>query len=243
MGDYHKTAPMETFIAAHTDRHPTELAYLCGARLVTSTETEEGRRWAESRIKAITGGDPIAARFMRQDIFEFDPQFKLLIAGNHKPGLRSVDEAIRRRLHLIPFTVTIPEDERDETLPDRLKAEWGGILAWMIDGAVEWGLQSLMPPEAVRNATTEYLDAEDALARWIEECCAEDQSCTSTTASLFESWKSWCDRTGEYAGSMKRFSQNLEARGYDRWKDPRSRRKGFRGIQAIRDTSNNGAQQ
>ncbi len=108
MGDYHRTAPIETFTATHVDRHPTDLAMLRGARLVTATETEEGRRWAESRIKTLTGGDPVSARFMRQDFFEYTPAFKLVIAGNHKPGLRSVDEAIRRRFHLIPFGVTIP---------------------------------------------------------------------------------------------------------------------------------------
>src|SRR6185437_4865978 len=113
-------------------------AALRGARLVTATETEEGRRWAESRIKTLTGGDKIAARFMRQDFFEFLPQFKLVIAGNHKPGLRSVNEAIRRRFNLIPFTVTIPADERDEMLSDRLREEWPGILAWMVEGCVDW---------------------------------------------------------------------------------------------------------
>src|SRR5262249_42358551 len=108
LGDYHETAPIETFTASPFDRHPCDLADLHGARLVTATETEEGRRWAESRIKALTGGDRIKARFMRQDFFEYIPQFTLIIMGNHKPGLRSVDEAIRRRFHLIPFTVTIP---------------------------------------------------------------------------------------------------------------------------------------
>jgi putative DNA primase/helicase len=84
--DYHRTAPIETFTAATGERHPTDLAGLRGARLVTAIETEEGRRWAESKIKALTGGDRIAARFMRQDFFEYTPQFKLMIAGNHKPG-------------------------------------------------------------------------------------------------------------------------------------------------------------
>jgi putative DNA primase/helicase len=126
-GDYHKTSPIETFTASNSDRHPTDLAGLRGARLVTSVETEEGRRWAESKIKSLTGGDRIAARFMRQDFFEFTPTFKLVVAGNHKPGLRSVDEAIRRRFHLVPFTVTIPVDERDEKLGETLKAELPGI--------------------------------------------------------------------------------------------------------------------
>ena len=94
LGDYHRMAPIETFTATIGDQHPTNLAGLRGARLVTAVETEEGRRWAESRIKQLTGGDKVAARFMRQDFFEFTPQFKLIIVGNHKPGLRSVDEAI-----------------------------------------------------------------------------------------------------------------------------------------------------
>jgi putative DNA primase/helicase len=86
------------------------LARLLGARLATAVETEEGRRWAESKIKSLTGGDRSSARFMRQDYFELVPQFKLVVAGNHRPGLRSVDEAIRRRFRLVPFTVTIPVD-------------------------------------------------------------------------------------------------------------------------------------
>jgi putative DNA primase/helicase len=110
LAEYQKTAPIETFIETHNDKHPTDLAGLRGARTVTAVETEQGRRWAESKIKTMTGGDPVSARFMRQDFFEFTPQFKLIIAGNHKPTLRSVDEAIKRRFNLIPFTVTIPED-------------------------------------------------------------------------------------------------------------------------------------
>ena len=108
LGDYHVSAPVETFVASNQERHPTDLAGLRGARLVTAVETEEGRRWAEAKIKTLTGGDRVRARFMRQDFFEFVPQFKLWIAGNHKPHLRSVDEAIRRRFHLLPFMVTIP---------------------------------------------------------------------------------------------------------------------------------------
>jgi len=146
--DYHATTPIEAFTVSTTDRHPTDLARLRGARLVTAVETEEGRRWAESRVKALTGGDRIAARFMRQDFFEFTPQFKLLIAGNHKPGLRSVDEAIRRRFHLVPFAVTIPAAERDLRLSEKLRAEWPGILKWMIAGCLDWqrdGLQAQTP--------------------------------------------------------------------------------------------------
>ena len=214
-GDYHVTASMEVFTESRTDRHPTELANLRGARLVTATETEDGRRWAESRIKALTGGDRVAARFMRQDFFEFAPQFKLFIGGNHKPGLRSVDEAIRRRLHLIPFNITIPEAERDERLPEKLRAEWSGILAWAIRGAVEWASHGLQPPPIVRAATDEYLAAEDGLAIWLDERCDEERNAQETTADLFASWKRWAEQAGEYIGSKKRFTQNLASRGFE----------------------------
>ena len=171
LGDYHRTAPIETFTASSFSQHPTDLASLRGARFVTANETEEGRRWAEAKLKVLTGGDKIAARFMRQDFFEYVPQFKLMLAGNHKPGLRSVDEAIRRRLHLIPFMVTIPPKERDPQLGERLKAEWPGILAWMIEGCLQWQRKGLAPPAAVTKATNEYLEAEDTVSAWIDEAC------------------------------------------------------------------------
>jgi putative DNA primase/helicase len=213
MGDYHKTSPIETFTASSNERHPTDLAGLRGSRLVTAVETEEGRRWAESKIKSLTGGDRIAARFMRQDFFEFVPTFKLIIAGNHRPGLRSVDEAIRRRFNLVPFTTTIPPAERDETLADQLRAEWPGILAWAIEGCLEWQERGLAPPAVVQAATEAYLQAEDALGAWIEESGERDPDAWESSAVLFRSWKAWADRAGEHAGTLKKFSQRLEDRG------------------------------
>jgi putative DNA primase/helicase len=213
LGDYHRTAAIETFTASNQDRHPTDLAGLRGARLVTATETEEGRRWAESKIKVLTGGDPISARFMRQDFFEFLPQFKLIIAGNHKPGLRSVNEAIRRRLNLVPFTVTIPPEERDKELIEKLKGEWPGILRWMIEGCLEWQMRGLDPPKAVTKATEAYLEAEDAMGAWIEESCEKDSGAWTKTTVLFESWRSWATEAQEWVGSTKRFAQALEDRG------------------------------
>src|SRR5205823_6120201 len=126
-GDYATSAPMATFLATRGERHPTDVAGLRGARLVAAQEVERGRHWAEAKIKALTGGDRVSARFMRQDFFEFAPQFKLVLAGNHKAVLRTVDEAIRRRINLIPITVTIPPAERDKDLSEKLKAEWPGI--------------------------------------------------------------------------------------------------------------------
>jgi putative DNA primase/helicase len=170
-GTYAAVAPMTTFMASHTDQHPTDLAMLRGVRLVVAQETEIGRYWAEARIKSITGGDPITARFMRADFFTYTPQFKLIIVGNHKPALRNIDEAIRRRIHLVPFTVTIPPAERDKNLFDKLKTEWPGILQWAVEGSLAWRKAGLAPPHAVTAATDEYLAEEDAVARWIDECC------------------------------------------------------------------------
>lgn len=214
LGEYHRTAPIETFTATNADRHPTDLAGLRGSRLVSATETEEGRRWAKSRIKQLTGGDSVSARFMRQDFFEYRPAFKLIIAGNHKPSLRSVDEAIRRRFHLIPFAVTIPPAKRDGDLTEKLKAEWPGILAWLIEGALEWRMKGLKPPKAVLDATSAYLEAEDALAAWIDDKCERDPSAWEPSTRLFASWTSWAERAGEQPGTMRRFAQTLESRGF-----------------------------
>ncbi len=232
IGDYHRVAPIETFTASSVERHPTELAGLRGARLVTATETEEGRRWAESRIKALTGGEIISVRFMRQDFFEFAPTFKLIIAGNHKPGLRAVDEAIRRRFHLVPFSVTIPPEERDDTLPETLVREWPGILGWMVEGCTAWQREGLNPPEAVRVATAAYLENEDAVGAWLDECCVLNPNAWGGKTELFHSWKTWADRAGEFAGQAKRFWQALEARGFQPHRTMHG--KGFYGLR-IRD--------
>jgi putative DNA primase/helicase len=231
LGDYHKTAPIETFTASNVDRHPTDLAMLRGARLVTATETEEGRQWAESRIRSLTGGDRVSARFMRQDFFEFTPQFKLFIAGNHRPGLRSVDEAIRRRFHLIPFAVTIPAEERDGELTEKLKAEWPSILAWIVKGCLEWQREGLAAPGAVTAATAEYLNSEDAIAAWIDERCERDVNAWSSSSALFASWASWATKAGEALGSQRKFSQKLAERPKDKFhKRDTMIGKGFDGI-------------
>ncbi len=217
LGDYHRTAAMETFTVSNNDRHPTELAGLRGARLVSSNETERARQWAESRIKTLTGGDRVAARFMRQDFFEFQPQMKLFIFGNHKPGLTSVDEAIRRRLHLIPFTVTIPTEERDKDLPERLREEWSGILAWMVEGCLVWQRDGLNPPAAVREATAAYLENEDLFVQWLAEACEVDVGNShkwEPIGVLYESWRASAEKAGEKAGSKKAFSETMQGRGF-----------------------------
>ena len=230
LGDYAVVAPIEAFMATRSDRHPTDLAGLFGARLVTASEIEEGRRWAESRIKMLSGGDTISARFMRQDFFSFSPTFKLIVAGNHRPGIRNVNAALRRRLHVIPFSESVPEGDRDRKLAAKLKDEWPGILRWAIEGCLAWHSDGLDAPPAVNSAVEDYFAAEDVVGRWMEERCNLDQELKCTTAKLFANWKAWAEQAGEYPGSTKRFSGVLQERGFLRWREPSTGRMGFRGI-------------
>jgi putative DNA primase/helicase len=205
---------METFTESRNDRHPTELAMLRGARLVIAQETEEGRAWAESRLKSLTGGDRIQARFMHQDFFEFTPLFKLLIAGNHKPRLRNVDTAMRRRLHLLPFTQRFTGTKRDRDLGDKLKAEANGIMRWVIDGARRYLELGLAPPVVVREATDEYFAAEDLFDQWLAQCCERDRSYTESASRLFKSWQGFAEAANERAGRSNQFAEKLEAAGF-----------------------------
>jgi putative DNA primase/helicase len=238
MGDYYSAASVETFTVTMGDRHPADLAALRGARLVIASETEEGRHWAESRIKQLTGGDPISARFMRQDWFTYFPQFKLLFLGNHKPGLRAVNVAIRRRLNLIPFEVVIPEAQRDKDLADKLRKEWPGILAWMIQGCLAWQREGLAAPASVTAATDRYLEAEDALGAWIEDCCERNPNSHTSTHELYESWKVWAIRSGYHERNEKWLTGKLDDAGFraERVWFPKLKRKvrGYWGLQVAR---------
>lgn len=217
LGSYATVGTTEMFLATHTDRHPTELAKLMGARLVTAIETEIGRRWDETKLKMLTGGDTITARYMHQDFFDYDPQFKLLIAGNHKPGLRGVDEAIRRRLHLVPFVVTIPDEEQDAELSHKLEAEWPQILAWAIHGCLMWQRETtLIMPTAVLQSTADYLEDEDILEEWLDEMCVRHPSYSAMVKDLYDEWKSWAGSRNEFVGSCKAFSQALQDKGFKR---------------------------
>ena len=229
LGDYATTASMDTFVETRGDRHPTDLAGLRGARFVTAIETEQGRRLNESKVKAITGGDKISARFMRQDFFEFFPQFKPVIVGNHKPAIRNIDEAMKRRMHMIPFTVTIPPERRDGRLTEKLLAERDGILAWAVLGCLAWQREGLNPPLCVQDATEEYFESEDALGRWLDERCVRTANAKSLTSELFTDWKQWAEASGEFIGSQRRFSDLLITRGLEKWRNSMGVR-GFQGV-------------
>lgn len=224
-GDYAAVADMNTFLANRFDRHPADLAKLHGARLVIAQETQEGRHWDEPKVKALTGGDKITARFMRQDFFEFEPTFKIFIVSNHKPRLHSVDEAMRRRLLLVPFTVEIPADERDKDFPQKLEPEWPAILRWCLDGCLDWQRKGLAPPAIVQAATENYFKDQDSLQQWLDDCtCDGGDFAFTRTADLFASWKTWCEERNLKPGSEQRLSEALTGRGVVKTRDSQDRR-------------------
>ncbi len=223
LGDYAATAPLDTFTSAHGDRHPTDLAGLATARAVFVTETERGRPWAESRIKAITGGDTLRVRFLYRDFFEIRPTFKIFVAGNTRPRLVGVGEAMRRRLHLIPFDVTIPAANRDKTLLDQLHRERDGIFHWMLQGCKAWQDDGLQPPPCILEAADEYFRDEDLVTQWIEECCVSDASARAASSQLYKSWAEWADARGFARGSQRSLGEDLRVRGFSPYRTGRER--------------------
>lgn len=216
MADYAVTAAMDTFTASRGDKHPTDLAMLRGPRFVTASETEDGKAWAESRIKQMTGGDPITARFMHRDFFTFRPAFKLFIIGNHRPTLRNVDEAARRRFNIIPFDYrpTVP----DLTLEEKLKTEWPAILRWMIDGALDWQSNRLVRPTSVTSATETYFNDQDVFGQWLDEECEVEVGNPhkwEPSLVLFKSWSGYAERSNEHVGNRKAFAEALRRRGFE----------------------------
>jgi putative DNA primase/helicase len=238
LGDYHEAADMELFVVTHGEKHPTDLASLRGARLVTAVETDEGKRWAEAKLCQMTGGDPIKARFMRQDFFTYNPQFKLMFAGNHKPAIRNVTKAMARRFHLIPWLVTIPESEVIKSLSDDLKAEWPGILRWMIDGCLAWQKQGLKPPEIVCAATKDYLESEDTMQNFFKDCCVIGKNQYDSFEHLWDGYVDWCESCREFIGTKKAFGQKLKDKGYESRSHGPSRAVHYFGIRCIRENRN-----
>lgn len=212
-GTYGRTTPAETLYERKPDAIPNDLAALRGARFVSAFETEDRRSLSEGRVKQMTGGDRMAARFMRGEWFEFEPQFKVWLATNHKPEIRGTDHAIWRRIRLIPFDVTIPEHERDPQLIQKLRQEIPGILRWVIDGAKAWHAEGLGVPDAVRQATLEYQGEADVVGMWIEERCEVSLDAQERSSKLYADYVDWCRDIGQRAMSQTRFGTELISRG------------------------------
>ncbi len=238
-GDYAAVAAPDLFAQGAERRagkaHSTEIAMLAGARLVTASETEEGRTWADGRLKLLTGGDPVTARFLAQDHFTFTPRFKLLVVGNHMPVLRTVDAALRRRLCIVPFAhqPAVP----DRRLEAKLRAEWPAILRWMIEGCSAWAAEGpdggLGRPAAVATATDTYLAGQDLVAQFLAEWCDRAPTCLETAGDLFAAWCAFARTLGEPPGTQRRLAARLARHGLTR--EHLHHARVYRGVRLLRE--------
>ncbi len=222
MGDYAAVAMMDLFVKREGDGHTAKLAALAGARLVTASETDEGKPWDEPKIKQLTGGDPVTARWMRGNPFTFTPQFKLVIAGNHPPVLRNVDDAMRRRFNILPFTNKPARPDRQ--LEEKLRAEAGQILSWAIAGCIAWQRDGLGRPDGVTQATADYFAEQDVFGQWIEERCELRQGSYEPLSLLFADWSAFATEAKEEPGSKKSMGARLARFGVTPFRTTAERR-------------------
>ena len=207
LDEYAMTATMDTFLHSSHPQHTTDLAALCGARLVTASESAEGARWDEKRIKSVSGRDVITARFLFRDNFSYRPTFKVAFAANHKPRIPSVDEGWRRRLRMVPFDKTPANPDPD--LKTKLIDEYPRILWWMLEGCEWWQREGLGTCEAIEEASKEYLESEDTLGLWFAERCIKDANAKAKPSELFSDYKSWCEGMGHGAGTQHKLTRYL----------------------------------
>jgi putative DNA primase/helicase len=232
MGDYAVGSQPEVFATSKNDRHPTEVARMRGARLVSAPESQEGRAIDEAKVKQLTGGDKVSARFMQQDFFQFTPQFKLLLVGNHKPTIRNLDAAMRRRLHLVPFTQQ--PKVVDRMLGDKLKAEWPQILRWAMEGCAAWQREGLVAPPVVLAQTAEYFEEEDPIVSFLEEKCVVKDGLTCRSHDLFNAWSTWAHDRNEPVGTQKGFVQKILGKpGIEKCREPITGLRALRGLELI----------
>lgn len=214
MGGYAKAANIEMFLASKVDRPTHEVADLMGARFVLVDEVKKSRAFDESRINRITSAKTLTACRKYEHPFEFTPRLKLWFAGNEKPELTGgVDEAIRRRVHIIPFRFTIPEAARDSKFSEKLQQEYPGILAWMLEGCAEWQRVGLAPSTGVMDATDEYLKSEDPVSAWLHESCELTTTRSVIVKDLYANYKAYCEALGERPMSCKRLLGELKGHG------------------------------
>lgn len=196
-----------------------EVARLPGTRLAMTSEVNENLKFNEGEVKTLTGGEVISTRNLFSNTFEFKPEFKIWLGTNHKPQIRSNGHAIWRRIHLIPFEVTIDEDRQDKDLVKKLKSEYAGILNWAISGFRDWRLDGgLKKPSCMVGAIDEYKKEQDVLGQFIEDCCSIGPLEKVGSTDLYNAYVSWTKENGEYCLSQRIFSQRIAERGFKKFK-------------------------
>src|SRR5215207_10016857 len=233
MGDYATNTDTETLLMKRYQGVSNDVAALKGARFVSAAEVEQGRRLAESKVKQLTGRDTVTARYLFGEPFNFRPEFKLWLSTNNKPVIQGTDDAIWDRIRLIPFTQRFDGGRQDPKLPEKLRCELAGVLAWMVEGCLEWQEHGLGEPKAVRDATDQYRNEMDTLAAFLDEECVIAASCKVLAERLYQTYAMWCDDAGEKPETQKVFGMRLRERGFtsDKIKrGPHKDRKGWFGI-------------
>jgi putative DNA primase/helicase len=241
-GDDYSMQAKADLLMVKRNEHPTQQADLFGKRLVCCSESEEGHRLAESQVKDFTGGDPIRTRRMREDYWQFNPTHKLILATNHKPQIRGTDHAIWRRILLVPFKTRFwnpdqgetgpAELQRDNTFPKRLESERAGILAWCVQGCLEWQQDGLGYPEEIRAATEAYRTEEDIIGTFLADCCIVERTATIRSKDLFAGYQKWAENAGERPIGTRRFGGTMTERGFQRFK---TNGHWYSGIDLLRD--------
>lgn len=221
MGDYSMRTPTDTLMVQYGGGSgiPNDIARLKGARFVSASESEEGQRLAESKLKDLTGGETISARFMRGEFFDFLPEFKLWLSTNHKPVIRGTDNAIWDRIKLVPFGYRVPDEQMDKSLPNKLQKELPGIFQWAIQGCLEWQKNGLGVPDEVTEAVQTYRNDMDDLGIFLEDSCVIDDFLSVPNKDLFGKYRKWCENNAMKMMSQKRFSQRMIERGFDNKKE------------------------
>jgi P4 family phage/plasmid primase-like protien len=214
LGDYATAAPAGFLVAQRFQAHPAEIARLVGMRLVLCSEVNEGDAWDESKVKALTGGDTLTARFMARDFFSFQPTHTLWLMANDQPNVATGGHSLWRRIRVIPFTYTVPAEQRISGLEDTLVREHGaGILAWLIDGAVDYFANGLQQPPSIERATGEYETDQDSVTGWFNERCKATQANVQIRVSIAKSdYAQWCKDYGMQPVSDKRLTMTLKNR-------------------------------